>query len=291
MIDRFVLAALLACAAVPACADGPRVRAALPQAPLAGGPPRDAIATAAEAARVEPQAEGFQGAIQRYAWSDGALFQVYAAPGQVTDIALEPGEQLAGAGPVAAGDTARWIIGQSESGAGATRRAHILLKPTQTGLITNLVINTDRRTYRLDLRATSRTFMAAVEWRYPEDALIALRTAPRPAPAAIPIPDTPDPTRLRFTYRIDGPKVAWRPRLAFDDGRQVYVALPSLAAGVEIPPLFVRGPDGGGQLVNYRLQNGYLIVDQLFDIGELRLGAKRSAKIVRIVRTNAEAKR
>ncbi len=37
--------------------------------------------------------------------------------GQITNIALEPGESLTGAGPIAAGDTARWIIGDTESGA------------------------------------------------------------------------------------------------------------------------------------------------------------------------------
>ena len=42
-----------------------------------------------------------------------------AHAGQVTDIALQPGEQLVGSGPVAAGDTVRWIIGDTESGSGA----------------------------------------------------------------------------------------------------------------------------------------------------------------------------
>ena len=51
---------------------------------------------------------------------EGALYQVYAAVGQITTIALEPGESLTGAGPIAAGDTARWIIGDTESGSGAT---------------------------------------------------------------------------------------------------------------------------------------------------------------------------
>jgi type IV secretion system protein VirB10 len=45
-----------------------------------------------------------------------ALYQVYSAPGQVTDIALQESEQLVGSGPVAAGDTVRWIIGDTESG-------------------------------------------------------------------------------------------------------------------------------------------------------------------------------
>ncbi|WP_163602773.1 TrbG/VirB9 family P-type conjugative transfer protein, partial [Klebsiella pneumoniae] len=76
------------------------------------------------------------------------------------------GEQLVGAGPVAAGDTVRWIIGDTTSGAGATARVHILVKPTRPDLSTNLVINTDRRTYHLELRAGAATYMASVSWTY-----------------------------------------------------------------------------------------------------------------------------
>ena len=61
---------------------------------------------------------GYINAVQVYPFAEGALYQVYAAPGDVTDIALENGEQLVGSGPVAAGDTVRWIIGDTESGEG-----------------------------------------------------------------------------------------------------------------------------------------------------------------------------
>ena len=68
--------------------------------------------------------------MQVYPFSPGALYQIYAAPGQITDIALEPGEQL-GLRSVSAGDTVRWIIGDTESGSGGTRRVHIMVKPTR----------------------------------------------------------------------------------------------------------------------------------------------------------------
>ncbi|AEO47296.1 TrbG/VirB9 family P-type conjugative transfer protein [Rhodospirillum rubrum] len=83
----------------------------------------------------------------------------------MTDVALQEGEQLVGSGPVAAGDTVRWIIGDTESGTGATKRIHILVKPTRPSLQTNVVINTDRRTYLLELHATARTYMASVSWQ------------------------------------------------------------------------------------------------------------------------------
>jgi P-type conjugative transfer protein TrbJ len=46
---------------------------------------------------------------------------------------------------------------------------------TATELVSNLVINTDRRTYLLELRSAEKTYMASVSWQYPEDQLIALR--------------------------------------------------------------------------------------------------------------------
>jgi type IV secretion system protein VirB9 len=139
------------------------------------------------AARVQPVRNGFINAVQVYPFSGGALYQVYTAPGEITDIALQEGEQLVGSGPVAAGDTVRWIIGDTESGAGATKKIHILVKPTRPDLETNLVINTDRRTYLLELRSTEKTYMASVSWQYPEDQLIALRRQNAAADAAQPV--------------------------------------------------------------------------------------------------------
>jgi type IV secretory pathway VirB9-like protein len=74
------------------------------------------------AARVQPDRDGFINAVQVYPYSAGALYQAYTAPGEITEIALQEGEQIVGTGPVAAGDTVRWIIGDTESGAGATKK-------------------------------------------------------------------------------------------------------------------------------------------------------------------------
>lgn len=250
--------------------------------------PRDRVETANGAARVQPSLGDYFNAVQVYPYTEGALYQVYAAPGQVTDIALQPGEQLVGTGPVAAGDTVRWIIGDTESGAGPTRRIHILLKPTRADLQTNLVINTDRRTYHLELRATERTYMASVSWSYPQDALIALQRqngeAQAAEPAAFGTLEALD--RLNFRYRIEGDNPAWKPVRAFDDGRQVFIEFPTGIAQGEMPPLWIIGAGGGVELVNYRVRGRYMVVDRLFGAAELRLGGERQQR-VRIVRTDA----
>ncbi len=236
------------------------------------------------AARVQPVRAGFINAVQVYPFTPGALYQVYTAPGQVTAIMLQEGETLVGNGPVAAGDTVRWIIGDTESGTGPTRRVHIIIKPTRPDLTTNLIINTDRRTYLLELRSTERTYMASVSWQYPQDALIALRRQN----AAAPVEQGLDLARLRFRYDIEGDSPAWRPLRAFDDGRQVFIEFPRGIGQGEMPPLFVIGPEGEGQLVNYRVRQNFMIVDRLFAAAELRLGDRQQR--VRIVRTDGRAR-
>lgn len=246
--------------------------------------PRQRIGAANAAARIQPTRDGYVNAIQQYPWAEGALYQVYAAPGQVTDIALQEGEQLVGPGPVAAGDTVRWIIGDTVSGAGLSARVHILVKPSRPDIATNLVINTDRRTYHLELRATPSTYMASVSWTYPQDALIALQGRNAAVAASAPVAGGLDLSALNFRYRIEGDRAPWKPVRAFDDGRQVFIEFAPQVAQGEMPPLFVTGAAGDAELVNYRVQGRYMVVDRLFASAELRLGDKRTERRVRIVR-------
>jgi type IV secretion system protein VirB9 len=251
--------------------------------------PKTRVTLANEAARIQPVRDGFINAVQVYPFSAGALYQVYAAPGQVTDIALQPGEQLVGSGPVAAGDTVRWIIGDTESGTASSKQVHILVKPTRPDLQTNLVINTDRRTYHLELRSTPSTYMASVSWQYPQDQLIALRRETARAAETQAVATGIDISKLNFRYRIEGDPAPWRPMRAFDDGAKVYIEFPSGIGQGEMPPLFVIGSSGNSELVNYRARQNYYVVDRLFAAAELRLGDKDSAKRVRIVRTDGRS--
>jgi type IV secretion system protein TrbG len=239
------------------------------------------------AARMQPVRNGFINAIQIYPFVDGALYQVYTSPGQITDIGLQPGEQLVGSGPVAAGDTVRWIIGDTESGAGNTKQVHILVKPTRAELMTNLVINTNLRTYHMELRSTEKTYMASVSWQYPQDQLIALRRQNAEAQAAQPVASGIDLAKVNFRYEVSGDRAPWRPLRGFDDGKQVFIEFPRGISQGEMPPLFVVGPEGDtSELVNYRIRGNYMIVDRLFAAAELRFGSDKNQKRVRISRTD-----
>ncbi|CAN5279127.1 P-type conjugative transfer protein TrbG [soil metagenome] len=245
--------------------------------------PRERIARANAAARIQPSRDLYVNATQVWPWTDGALYQLYTSPGHVTDIALEPGEGLVS---VSAGDTVRWIVGDTTSGTGTTQVVHILVKPVASGLATNLVINSDRRTYHLELSSTPATWMASVSWSYPADRLLALRGQNAAAAAAAPADQGLALDRLNFRYAIDGDRPSWRPVRAFDDGSKAYIQFPPGIAQGDMPPLFVVGPTGDTELVNYRVSGTYYIVDRLFAAAELRLGGKRQ-EVVRIARTDS----
>lgn len=244
--------------------------------------PEGHVGAANAAARIEPHETAFDNAIQRYAYREGGLYQIYTKPGQVTDIALQEGERLVGPGPVAAGDTARWMIGDTLSGKGEAQRVHILVKPTRPDIATNLVINTDRRTYHVELRAGTRTYMASVSWTYPEDELIALRRSEQEARRSAPVADGFVLENLNFNYRISGDKPDWRPLRIFDDGQRTLLEFaPDIAKG-EMPPFFIIGEEGEAELANYRVSGRYLIVDRLFHRAELRFGGGRRQTRVKI---------
>ncbi|WP_207790358.1 P-type conjugative transfer protein TrbG [Sandaracinobacter neustonicus] len=229
-----------------------------------------------------PAAQDFVNAVHVYPYVEGAIYRAVTAPERVTDIALQAGETLVA---VASGDTVRWVIGDTTSGAGASKRTHVLVKPVGNGLATNLVITTDRRSYHVALTSVVRTAMTALSWSYPQDALLAV-SRPVPAVEAVAPPGASpgfEIDQLRFNYQLSGDKPAWRPLRAFDDGRQTYLEFPPTLAVGEAPPLFLIGADGGPQLVNYRVRGRFYVVDRIFDVAELRLGTKKQ-QIVRIQR-------
>lgn len=247
-------------------------------------PPTVRVDAANRSATREPTASGYINAVQVYPWSDGALYRLYTAPERVSDIALQPGEQLVA---ISAGDTVRWVIGDTSSGTGETRQAHVLVKPFAPGLHTNMVITTARRTYHIALDSTDATAMAAVSWTYPQDQLVALQRQNAEAQDEKPVATGLDLDSLHFRYAIGGDDTPWRPVRAWDDGTRVYIEFPGRLDQGEAPPLFVVGPMGDSQLVNYRVSGHYYIVDRLFAAAELRLGEKPQ-QVVRITRTDAE---
>jgi type IV secretion system protein TrbG len=264
----------------PQAAAVPKHRAARRLRRTAPSPAELRVRAANRHAIREPVGGAFVNAVQVYPYSPGVLYRLLTAPERVSDIALQPGESIIS---VAAGDTARWTVGDTTSGEGADKRVHILVKPFAAGLATNLIITTDKRAYHLQLESTAATAMAALSWTYPQDELVAIRRQQASAEAARPIASGLAVDALNFDYVISGDRPAWRPLRTFDDGRQTFIEFPAAIAVGEAAPLFVIDQAGGVQLVNYRMSGRFYVVDRLFDAAELRLGAKQQS-VVRISR-------
>jgi len=141
---------------------------------------------------------------------------------------LEKGEGLI---TVSAGDTERWTVGDTVSGSGVNEQVHILVKPMAANLSTNAIITSTRRTYYLDLKSFTDTYMAAVSWRYPHDAIRNIRkNSPETSLVTQASYERVDanlkPDDLRFDYIIKGDDPHWRPTRVFDDGSKVFIEFP-----------------------------------------------------------------
>ncbi|MBI1684209.1 P-type conjugative transfer protein TrbG [Caulobacter hibisci] len=269
-----------------------RRRPARRKTPRRARPASASLATIAQAnaqARDWPSPAAYVNSALYYDFEPGRLYTIHTSPRFLTTITLKPGEKLISK---AAGDTVRWVIGETQAGAGEAVQVVIFVKPIRPDLRTNIVLTTDQRTYLIDAVSTaSAAYTSVLSWNYPQDlakevAAERARLASQPAvTVAQPVPVE----RLNFRYRIKTIKAkppAWTPVRVFDDGTRTYIQFPADLATREAPPLFLLGDKDQAELVNYRQSGVYYVVDRLIDRAELRLGAKRQT-VVRILREGA----
>jgi len=238
-----------------------------------------------DAARSIPSAGAYLNAALYYDFEPGRLYVVHTSPRFLTAITLRPGEKLISK---AAGDTVRWVLGETVQGAGAGQQVIVFVKPIRGGLRTNIILTTDQRTYLLEVVShEGETYTSVISWNYPQEEMRDAQAARAAADQAV-VASSIAIDRLNFAYRIQpigarrGPR--WQPLRVFDDGLKTYIQFPADLAATEAPPLFLIGPNKQAELVNYRFANGYYVVDRMIDVAELRLGEGRQV-VVRISRT------
>jgi type IV secretion system protein VirB9 len=233
-----------------------------------------------------PTAGGFVNSTIFYDYMPGAIYELHTSPRFISTIALRPGEKLISK---AAGDTVRWVMGETRQGDGANSQTLVFVKPIRPDLRTNIVLTTNERTYMIEaVSHTSDTYTSILSWNYPREQFAEMMAAQEAAAAKEPDEDMGGLSvdRLHFGYKIKSlgrTKPDWTPRHIFDDGLKTYIQFsPGLDAG-EAPPLFVLGEAGRAELVNYRMVGHYYVVDRLISAAELRLGDKKQ-QVVRITR-------
>lgn len=220
-----------------------------------------------------------------YTGKDGSTIFTYGAqmPSvvcallQITDIELERGEII---NSVNVGDASRWSFEPATEGSGNTAIQHILVKPLDIGLETSLLVTTNRRSYRLKLKAKdNQNYLPHVSFVYPDQALAKFKvlqqqqTAERERNSISVNGNGTAKTYLgdlNFNYQIKG-DVSWKPLRVFDDGKKVIIEMPQSMLHRTAPTLMLLDKEGGLftdeklRIVNYRLQGTRFIVDALFD--------------------------
>jgi len=214
-------------------------------------------------------------------------------PLRVCDIELETGEEIQS---LSLGDSSRWLATPAFSGANATLTPHILVKPTEYGIVTNAVITTTRRTYYLGLVSRQKGdpgHVRRIKFYYPGDLLQEVNGLFRSRRAAREREQESTVARLprlavealNFGYEVtEGQGLPWRPVRVFDDGSHVYIQMPEAMRASEAPVLLVQTRGGEAALVNYRLRVPYYVVDKLFETAVLIVGVGQSQERVTIRR-------
>ena len=222
----------------------------------------------------------------------GATLPVVAcAPLYVCDLALQPGEAV---NDINIGDGVRWQITPAAQGTGDSITTHVMIKPTDIGLVTNLVITTDRRAYTIKLVSRRRDWMPRVSFFYPQEPRAewsAYRThQARLREAVLHAEPVESAANLDFAYEISGDTPSWRPVRVYSSGAKTYIQFPRDIAHGDLPALVALGDDGGlfsepsKQLVNYRYVNGRFEVDKVLERAALIAGVGWDQVTVRIRR-------
>lgn len=222
--------------------------------------------------------------------------RITCQPYRACSIQLAAGETIIGR---AVGDTERW--GWAEL-PGSADGPLIVVKPTEYDLITNAVIQTEERIYRLELysppaaMAAEAGYDSLVSWYYPADWAVARAADAQAAQTAaaedrhrraVPSAELQAVRleELHTEYRVDRPllrRLRWEPELVLDDGLQTLVRLPWEAQHRE-PPVALGVLDGEEAApLNARLDptGKWLIVPAVVD--RLRLvSGNRSLTLVR----------
>lgn len=200
-----------------------------------------------------------------------------------TDIELEPGERIS---TTLLGDTERWKAAQSISG---TDTPHVIVKTTSDEAVTtNVVMTTDRRTYRLTLVGNRGAAQAHVRFYYPREIVQRYAEARAAHVLAVERQQRAEQhqnaaTPRNYLYRVRGPDVTWKPQTVFDDGTRVFLLMPPGMRTSTAPVLYVTR-HGQEEQVNYSVRDSYFVIENLFDSAVLLTDVGRHQQRVTIER-------
>ena len=272
--------------AVPATMPPP-IRLVSPSAPL-NAKEKHAVALARRWANRKAMPHAGEDGVVRFLYG-ATLPTVVCAPLQVCDLALQPGEIV---NNVNVGDKVRWNVSPGLSGSPAGQVTHLIIKPTDAGLVSSMTVETNRRTYAIKLVSTQRSWMPLIAFNYPDDTQRQWSAYQQNAAwgASSTMAAGASLANLDFGFRLSGDSPAWRPLRVYTDGAKTYIQFPRALAFGSAPALVALDNDGSWfssptqQMVNYRIAGDRYVVDRVLDRAELVSGVGGGQTRVTITR-------
>ena len=209
-----------------------------------------------------------------FSYAPEQLYKVYCRTGYLTDIELKKGEQVTFVG---GGDTSSWAVNATT----VNGVPHIYIKPVVQTSTTNLIINTNKRSYQLIL-TVSEWYNPMVRWSYGmDDAQTALIQQAKDEQTIAADMSVTSVDKLNFSYKytVKGNK-NYLPEIVFDDGEKTVIRMPP---GVKrLPALFIREPGKKDlSLANFKAKGSCYTLDRVIDRAELRYGERDIVTIER----------
>lgn len=213
-----------------------------------------------------------------YNYLPDSHFKLHTQMGYVNDIELRPGEQVT---YIAGGDTKRWLIDKAMVG----NVQHVYIKPLDKGINTNIIINTNLRSYRFDVIETDG-YDPLITFRFPDDdnrksssynngsrssfrdRVVGKNALPRAAEGV-----EINQARLNFDYTLKAKKALDKdlvPLEVFDDGEKTFIRM-SRNNKYDLPVIYALDPWDKKKLsmVNYRTSGDYYVIDRVMEHGRL----------------------
>lgn len=158
----------------------------------------------------------------------------------------------------------------------------IFLKPIEDNATTNMTVITNKRMYFFEMHAEEASSVNddnlnfVVKFVYPDQFSginngSTISTAGVSQLGSATGPDMSHPEKYNFKYTIStAVEGITEPLQVFDDGEFTYLKFPDINA--ELPAVFLVDSEGKESLVNFRIDNNYLVIERVADRFTLRHG-------------------
>ncbi len=216
------------------------------------------LAEASPAAATDPR-------VQLIEYVPDMIVPLATTPGFAVTIDFGGDEKIE---TVSIGDSAEWQISPNH-------RANLLFVKAMTApATTNMTVVTDQRVYYFALTSFARKHGVLLgeqvfALHFVHDAPVALAAKADDSTTAAPaVPGATGPREVNTAYSYDGSREAL-PMRVFDDGKATYF---KFAETMDLPAIFVREAGGALAVTNLANRDGYVAVDRLAAVFELRRG-------------------